>query len=273
MSLQKFSKGSKNMVHVSEEKDLTIQRRAKISEMLEQDGQVQVLTLSKLFGVSPVTIRNDLAQLEKKNILIRTRGGAIRPQRVGIDFKLHEKTKRNFKQKQAIGLKAAELIQDGDTIILDSGSTTMEIAKHLGQFNELTVITNALNIAQLLAEYKNIRVIVPGGILRKNALSLVGPMAENAIRNYYCDKFFLGVDGIDAGYGVSTPNAEEAYLNRIMIEISRETYVVTDSSKFKKRSFAFIAPMDKIHYVITDHNIPENEKTTLEKNGVQVILV
>jgi len=255
------------------EKELTIQRRAKILEMLERDGQVQVLTLSKMFNVSPVTIRNDFAQLEQKNMLIRTRGGAIRPQRVGIDFKLNEKAKKNFKQKQAIGRQAAGLIQNGDTIILDSGTTTMEIAKNLCDFQELTVITNALNIAQQLADCKNIRVIVPGGILRKNALSLVGPMAENAIRNYYCDKFFLGVDGIDSQYGVSTPNAEEAYLNRIMIDIAREVYVVTDSSKFKKRSFAFIAPMDKIHAVITDKNIPPDEKENLGKIGVQVILV
>ncbi len=261
------------MSPTNNEKDLTIQRRAKIIKMLEQEGQVQVPTLSRLFNVSPVTIRNDLAQLEQKNMLIRTRGGAIRPQRVGIDFKLNEKAKKHFKEKQAIGRKAAELIQDGDTIILDSGTTTMEIAKNLCDFQNLTVITNALNIAQQLADCKNIRVIVPGGILRKNALSLVGPMAESAIRNYYCDKFFLGVDGIDAQYGVSTPNAEEAYLNRIMIELARETFVVTDSSKFKKRSFAFIAPMSKIHYVITDKNIPEDEKANLEKAGLQVILV
>jgi DeoR family transcriptional regulator of aga operon len=269
-----FRKEMKEMSHLNgNDKDLTIERRAKILEMLERDGQVQVLTLSKMFDVSPVTIRNDLAQLEQKNMLIRTRGGAIRPHRVGIDFKLNEKAKKHFKEKQAIGRKAAELIREGDTIILDSGTTTMEIAKNLCDFKELTVITNALNIAQQLADCKNIRVIVPGGILRKNALSLVGPMAESAIRNYYCDKFFLGVDGIDASYGVSTPNAEEAYLNRIMIELARETFVVTDSSKFKKRSFAFIAPMKKIHFVITDKNIPEDELETLTKSGIQVILV
>ena len=254
-------------------RQLTVQRLAKILEMIEREGQVQVGRLSKIFKVSGVTIRNDLAHLEKKNLLIRTRGGAIRPQRVAVDFKITEKAQKHFKEKQAIGRKAAELIQDGDTIILDSGTTTLEIAKNLGQIKELTVITNALNIAHLLADFTNIRVIVPGGILRKNALSLVGPTAENAIKNYFCDKLFLGVDGIDADFGISTPNVEEAYLNRIMIEISREVFVVTDSSKFNKRSFAFIAPMEKIHTVITDKNIPSGEKEKLEKMGVQILLV
>jgi len=148
----------------------------------------------------------------------------------------------------------------------------MEIAKNLGHFKDLTVITNALNIARQLAEYPNIRVIIPGGILRKNALSMVGPTAESAIRNYFCDKLFLGVDGIDAQYGISTPNVEEAHLNRVMIEISREVIVVTDSSKFTRRSFAFIAPMDKVHMVITDHSIPDSEKERLENAGVELVV-
>ncbi len=261
------------MAGAEKDREMTVQRRAKILELIEQQGQVQVSALSNAFKVSSVTIRNDLAHLEKKNLLIRTRGGAIRPQRVAVDFKITEKAQKHFKEKQAIGRKAAELIQDGDTIILDSGTTTLEIAKNLGHFRELTVITNALNIAHLLADFQNIRVIVPGGILRKNALSLVGPTAESAIKNYFCDKLFLGVDGIDADFGISTPNVEEAYLNRIMIEISREVFVVTDSSKFNKRSFAFIAPMNQIHTVITDHNIPSTEKEKMEKIGVQVIEV
>lgn len=261
------------MAGFEKDREMTVQRRAKILELIEQQGQVQVSALSDAFKVSSVTIRNDLAHLEKKNLLIRTRGGAIRPQRVAVDFKITEKAQKHFKEKQAIGRKAAELIEDGDTIILDSGTTTLEIAKNLGRFRELTVITNALNIAHLLADFQNIRVIVPGGILRKNALSLVGPTAESAIKNYYCDKLFLGVDGIDADFGISTPNVEEAYLNRIMIEISREVFVVTDSSKFNKRSFAFIAPMNAIHTVITDQNIPLAEKEKLEKIGVQVLTV
>lgn len=251
---------------------IVLDRRARVLDLLETQGQVKVAELSKMFKVSEVTIRNDLTQLEKKGLLIRARGGAIRSQGVGVDYALNVKAKKFFKEKRAIGLKAAELVNEGDTIILDSGSTTMEIARNLGHFRELTVITNALNIARQLAEFPNIKIIMPGGILRKKALAMVGPSAETAIRNYFCDKLFLGVDGIDPHYGISTPNVEEAHLNRIMIEISREVIVVTDSSKFGKRSLALITPMNKVHTVITDSGISRDDITSLTNAGVHVIV-
>jgi len=198
--------------------------------------------------------------------------GAIRSQGVGVDYALNVKAKKCFKEKKAIGAKAAELINEGDTIILDSGSTTMEIAKNQGHFRELAVITNALNIARQLAEFPNIKIIMPGGILRKKALAMVGHSAEIAIRNYFCDKLFLGVDGIDPQYGISTPNVEEAHLNRIMIDISREVVVVTDSSKFGKRRLALITAMKKVHIVITDPGISDSDKELLINGGVKVVI-
>lgn len=254
-------------------KDMTLDRRAKIIEKLETTGQVKVLELSIEFNVSDVTIRNDLAQLEEKGLLIRSRGGAMKPQRVGIDYKLFEKSKRNLKEKQAIGKKAAELLNEGDTIIIDSGSTAMEVAKNLSRFENITVITNALNIASQLAAYDKIKMIMLGGMLRHNSLSLIGPIAETSLKNYYCDKLIIGVDGIDSQYGISTPNIEEAQLNRLMIDISKEVIIITDSSKFLRRSFAFIAPMTDVDIVITDTNIPKEELQRLENLGVKVILV
>lgn len=137
----------------------------------------------------------------------------------------------------------------------------------------LTVITNALNVATLLAEYKNINVIVPGGILRKNSLSLIGILAEKGFKDYFCDKVFLGVDGFDLDFGISTPSPEEAHLNQIMIEISKEVIVLTDSSKFERRGFAFIASLNKINTVVTDKGIRPEHKVKLEGMGVKVILV
>ena len=256
----------------SRDMSVSLDRRAKIIEYLELRGQVKVTDLSDEFKVSEVTIRNDLAQLEEKGLLIRSRGGAIKPQRVSIDYKLYEKSKKNFKEKQAIGKKAAELINDNDTIIIDSGSTTMEVAKNLSQFSNLTVITNALNIASQLVEFNNIKVIMLGGLLRNNSLSLIGPIAENSIKNYFCDKLIIGVDGIDSTYGITTPNIEEAQLNRLMINISKEVIVVTDSSKFLRRSFAFIAPASDIDTVITDSNIPKEEYERLVNAGVKVLI-
>ena len=250
----------------------TINRRVKILEVLNSEGQVTVSELSKKFNVSEVTIRNDLSHLEGKDLLIKTRGGGLKTQRVGIDQHLNDKAKINSKEKQAIGNKAAELINDNDTIIIDSGTTTIEIVKNVGRIKNLTVITNALNIAsQLIPD--EIKVILLGGILRTSSLSLIGPIGENSIKNFYCDKCFLGVDGIDSQSGIYTPNLEEAHLNRLMIEASKEVIIVTDSSKFKRKSFAHIAPITKVNLVVTDSKIPEDEFKNLQNAGIKVILV
>ncbi|PSR56247.1 DeoR/GlpR transcriptional regulator [Adhaeribacter arboris] len=254
------------------DKKSTVKRRAFILEKLETDGQVDVNTLSSELQVSEVTIRNDLSKLEEKNMLIRARGGAIKLDRVGIDFALSDKNKQHYEEKKNIGQAAAQLVEEGDTIILDSGTTTLEIAKNLQKFTDLTVITNALNVANQLAEHKNANVIIPGGFLRKNSLSLVGSTAEESFRNYFCDKLFLAVDGLSTTHGLSTPNVEEAHLNRIMIQISKKVIVVADSSKFLKRSFAFIAPITEIDVVVTDAGILLEEQKKLENMGIQVII-
>jgi DeoR family transcriptional regulator of aga operon len=255
------------------EANTTVGRRAAIIKTLQADGQVSVSGLSRQYRVSEVTIRNDLTQLEKKNLLIRTRGGAFKKDLVAADIDISEKQRRHHDEKELIGIKAAALIHDGETIILDSGSTTVEIAKNLGSHKELSVITNALNIASILAGHSDLRVIMPGGFLRHNSLSLVGYPAEENLRNYRCDKLFLGVDGIDATYGLSTPNIEEAHLNRLMIEVVKEVIVVTDSSKFRRKSFAFIASMDKVHTIVTDKGIPDSEYRTFLEMGIKIHLV
>jgi DeoR family transcriptional regulator, aga operon transcriptional repressor len=250
----------------------TISRRVKILEVLNSEGQVTVSELSKKFNVTEVTIRNDLSHLAGKELLIKTRGGGLKAQRVGIDQHLNDKAKINSREKQAIGKKAAELIKDNDTIIIDSGTTTIEIAKNLSRIKNLTVITNALNIASQLIR-DEIKVILLGGILRTASLSLIGPIGENSIKNFFCDKCFLGVDGIDSQSGIYTPNLEEAHLNRMMINTSKEVIIVTDSSKFKRKSFAHIAPITKVNMIVTDSKIPEDELKNLQSMDIKVILV
>lgn len=251
----------------------TVGRRVLILEKLDSKGQVDVISLSKELGVSEVTIRNDLTRLEQKNMVIRARGGAIKVDRVGMDFSLSDKNKQHLEEKLRIGKAAASLIESGDTIILDSGTTTMEITKNISHLESLTVITNALNIANKLAEHEKVNVIVPGGFLRKNSLSLVGATAEESFKNYFCDKLFIAVDGLNTTHGLSTPNVEEAHLNRVMISISKQVIVITDSSKFHKRSFAFIAPLSAVDVVITDTGIPPEEHKKLETAGIKVIIV
>lgn len=251
----------------------TIKRRSFIMQQLEANGQVSVNDLSTMFGVSEVTIRNDLAKLEKKNLLIRARGGAMRITRVGTDIELSDKQRIHFLEKQKIGKLAASLVNDGDTIIIDSGTTTMEVARNLTHVKDLTVITNALNIAIQLAKLKTINVIVPGGIVRNESQSLVGSNSTDSFRNLYCDKLFLGVDGFDTTYGLSTPNIEEAHLNQTMIEVSKQVITTADSTKFQRRSLAHICPISKIHTLVTDSGINKNLKKELEKNGIKVLTV
>lgn len=206
-------------------------------------------------------------------MLIRTRGGAIKKKPVNFDLSLNQRLKRNYKEKQAIGLKAVSIIKEGDTIVMDSGSTTLEIAKNLGHFKKLRLITNSLPIAEEVITFKGVEVIIMGGILRQEMRSLVGSMTQLNLQNYYCDTAFIGTDGIDSEHGISTPVIEEATLCQTMMKISKKVVVVTDSSKFKRRRFAKIADVSAIDTIITDKNIPQEEVDKLVDKSIELILV
>ena len=251
----------------------TLDRRVKIINLLESKGQVKISQLSNQFKVSEVTIRNDLKHLQDKGLIFRTRGGGISTHNLNLDIKISQKVKINSKEKQLIGQKAASLIKENETIMLDSGTTTIEIAKNLNSFKSITVVSNALDIVNQLIDKSNVQIIMLGGFYRAPSNSLIGPIAEANTSNIFCDKLFLGVDSISSEFGVSTPLIEEAQLNRLMINISKEVIVVTDSSKFNRRGFALIAPISKINTLITDSGIPEVEKENLEKAGVKIIVV
>lgn len=255
------------------EKKTTLSRRKQILQRINDKGEVLINELSKEFEVSEVTIRNDLKQLEQKRVLVRARGGAMKMNNnVSLDQQISEKDKINFIEKAAIGKKAAELVKEGDTMIMDSGTTTAEIVKNLSGFNELTIITNALNIVNQLILLPNIKVIIPGGYLRRTSMSLVGPLAEKNFNKFYVDKVFLGVDGFDIHQGIFTPIFEEAYLNEIMIQVAREVILVADSSKFKRKSLAFIGPTNVIDTIVTDSGITNEDKRKLEDVGIRVII-
>ena len=242
------------------------ERRAQILQLLKSSPKILVSSLSQMFNISEVTIRKDLEELENRNLLIRVRGGAIRLPKLNIaeEQATTEKKRFHYREKRSIGRMAATLIQENDTIILDSGSTTMEIAKNLHSFKQLTIITNAIDIAIELSKYKRFNVILLGGHLRDSSLSMVGPIAENTL------KIFLGVDSFNLERGVSTPNIEEANINQTMITMVKETIAVFDSSKVYKKSFAFIAPVSKLSAIVTDNNMPPDIKTQIKKMGVKL---
>lgn len=250
-------------------------RRAKILQLLEQNAVVRVTELSHSTGISEVTIRKDLNILQRRNLLIRTHGGAMRKpvDNQNEDTAVDKKRMFNFREKQRIGIEAAKLISDGDFIMLDSGTTTLEVAKNLERFHNLHIVTNAMNIAEELLKYKRFDVILLGGTVRVNSLSTVGPLALSDMRNFTGYKLFLGVDSFSLENGVSAASLEEALLNQNMIQQAQQVIAVFDSSKFNRRSFVHIADAAQLHTIITDHAIPVGLTSKLKSLGIDVRLV
>jgi len=251
----------------------TTERRDEIVRLVIEKGRVTVKDSSEMFDVSAVTIRNDLNFLEKKGLVHRAYGGALRWDTVSFDTAIREKEKLNAEEKARIGKAASKLINNGDSIIIDSGTTTMEIAKNIQGKKDLTVMTNAINIAIELASVAGIKLMLTGGTLRETSFSLVGPQAEEVLKEFYFDKVFLGVDGFDMEYGLTTPNILEAQLNRLMVNRARETIVVVDSSKFARRSLSQIVKPVDIAVVITDNKISEEYKRKIEEMDIELVIV
>ena len=249
------------------------ERHVVILKRLQEHGYVTVSDLSERLGVSEVTIRKDLEKLEKRNLLYRTHGGANLRNPYVLDRPLNEKVTLYAEEKNRIGQAAAQLVAERDYIILGSGTTMTQVARHLPEAPELTVITSAMNVALEIAHLRGIETLMLGGIVRPSSKSVVGPYAEEMIEEYACDKLFLGVDGFEIAYGLTTANAAEARLNRAMINASQRIIIVTDSSKFGQRSFRRICTVDVIHRVITDAAVKTSIVEALEEQGIIVDVV
>ena len=252
-------------------------RRSAILQQVREDSSVNVSQLSKQFGVSEVTIRKDLKILKERKLLVRVHGGAIMSVRANKDESeernINFKSLVNSREKQAIGRAAAAHINDGDTILIDSGTTALEVAKNLDAFQDLTIITNSVTAMTEALKYKRFKVILLGGTVRESSNSTVGPLAESNLKLFYCDKLFLGVDSFSVDNGLSTPSVEEASTNQVMISRAREVIAVFDSSKVNKRALAFISSVDKINTVITDSHLPASVKSQLKSLRINVEIV
>ena len=254
---------------------LVEERRRKILDLVNKQARVTVEELVRRFAVSAVTVRGDLDALSRKGALIRSHGGALKRDGALQDVPINVKETLHHGEKVRIGHAAAQMIRDGETVMLDSGTTTAEVARHLKflKLKSLTVITNALNIAMELANLPHVRVIMIGGILRQMSYSLVGPHAEQTLRGLTADRLFLGVDGLDPEVGLTTPDILEAQLNAMMIRVAREVVVVADSSKFTRRSLSVIARLEEVHKVLTDDRVAPETVATLKARGIEVVVV
>lgn len=249
-----------------------LERHSIILELLREFGKVDVADLSSKLKVSAVTIRKDLDLLEEKKLLYRTHGGAILADPYIATRKVSEKEKLRPEVKRRIGLKAVELLSPQDALIIASGTTVQAFARCIENM-KLTVITSAMNVAMELLDKPDIEVIQLGGIIRHSSASAVSEYAIRMLDNFSCSKLFLGVDGIDPEYGLSTTHIQEACLNQAMIAAATKTIVLADSSKFGRRGFSKICNMSDIDWVITDSGISPKMLEAIEEQGVKVTIV
>ena len=251
------------------------ERRRETLKVLEEQKRVTVEDLAERFQVSAVTVRSDLEHLASEGFLVRSHGGAILPLGPQTEYPLQIKKTLHRAEKIRIGRAAAELIRPRQTVILDSGTTTAEVARAIKQTNleALTVITHALNIAQELVDAPNVSLIMIGGVLRHVSGSFVGPQAERMMSELHADHFFLAVDGLDPEAGPSTPDVLEAQLNAVMMRMAKQVTVITDATKLGRRSLSIIGDMGSIHRVITDDRVTEEMACQLRALGIEVLIV
>ncbi len=250
-------------------------RRRGIADYVRAHGSATVEELAARFGVSAVTVRADLETLAGEGALERTHGGALALRdgaAPALPFAL--RAEQRHEEKVRIARAAAAMIGDGDTVLLDSGTTTAELARELRQrpLHAITVVTNAINVAAELAEAAHVRVVMLGGVLQALSQSLVGPEAEAALARVRADLCFLGADGIDPDFGISTSDPLEAQLNRRMLAVSARSIALADASKLGRRSLAPIAPLASVAGIVTDASADADVVAACRAGGAEVWL-
>lgn len=248
------------------------QRHQEILAIIKQKKHITVSEMSKLLGVSEVTIRKDFNYLEDKKLIFRHHGGASLNNPYVVDLPISQKQNINTDEKNRIAEKAVSFIEENDVVILGSGTTVYNMINYLSKEKNITVITSSLIVAARLCEFHNITIIQLGGNIRYSSQSSVGPNAQEMMMQFFANKLFLGVDGIDEDFGVSTSNIEEAYLNQIMIKNATKTYILSDKSKFGKKGLGRICSLKDIDYLITDQPIEENFENVLKNFGVNIVI-
>ena len=249
------------------------ERKLKIVAYLQEHVRVSVQELCKMFQVSESTVRRDLQELEDVNLLKRTHGGAVCLENVNFEPSFIDKGDHFRKEKESIARKAAEFIQDGDTIVIDSGTTTFYLAKEIKRFSNLQVVTNSIILGQELQGTKGIEVVITGGTVRQNTLAMVGPIAEQSLSMLRVDKAFIATNGLDMKEGLTTPNVLEAATKAKMISIAKQVILLADHTKIGKVSFAKFADLSKVDICIVDDQVSADVVAKMQQSGICVYAV
>ncbi len=248
-------------------------RRRRIYELLREEGSARVSELSEAFGVSEPTVRSDLEWLENEGLVVREHGGAYLR---GMDTLVRTQTldhRENLAKKRIIGRRAAEFVQDNDTLILDSGSTTTEMAKHLLDRHNLSIVTNALNIALIVGSVPSFTIHVTGGEFKAPTLSLTGEQAALLLADVFVEKLFLATAGISLEAGLTYPGFSDLSVKRAMIRAAETVYLLADSSKIGRTSFAALGHLADVDILVTDSDIQAGDRQQLEAQGIEVVIV
>ena len=255
----------------------TDERRAAIVEWISKQQTVRVSDLSEELGISEVTIRRDLKFLEGAGVLRRTHGGAVSVPNTIAHRSHASKMQIRIAEKERIGQAAADMIRDGDRVVLDSGTTVLQVARHISMdilnTGRLTVITGSVPIISELGHWKGVHLIVVGGIYLPADEVLIGPQAIASLNGLHADKMFCGADGLSFSNGLTTSNLLEAEVDRAMVAASGEVIAVADSSKIGRIGLATIVPLNRLTRLITDTGAPGDFVAELRAQGVDVILV
>ena len=245
----------------------TSKRRQQISTLVQERGSVQVAPLAERFGVSMQTIRKDLHFLAKRGIAERSYGGAISAGPINVIAETPVETKRILRtdEKARIGMLAAAMVQPGDSVVLDSGTTTLQIAHHMPDHEDITVLTNDLDVVAALALKERITVVMLGGTLRRRNRAFYGTQTVGSLDDLHVDKLFLGVDGFDIERGITTHFEPEAMLNRKMVGAARQVIAVADQSKFGRVCLHRILNVDEIDDLVTDGTAPADIQAAAER--------
>lgn len=245
-------------------------RRKKILELINKNGSVRVTELSCLLNISEVTIRTDLADMENKGLLTRVHGGAISSYKPYYSMNINQRISTNQAQKKIIAKKIADMIEDNDTIMLNSGSTTLLVFRYIPENLNLNIITNSISIALEGATKPNFNIILLGGLINAKYQFTFGDDAIRQLKSYHADKFILSVDGIDFEYGFSSYFDKEVEIDRIMLEQSNINIVAADHSKFNRRAFTKIFDLSVCDYLVTEDGVPDALKNTLAKHSIKI---
>lgn len=243
-----------------------------IMNLLLQHDSMLVTELADKLNVSSVTIRKDLTELEKAQRLYRNHGKAILISPYAPNRSISEKEKYHTDEKQLIGNYGAQLVEPNDSIIIASGTTVHALARNLQPTSPLTVITSSIKVSEILSVSDFVTIIQLGGTLRHSSLSVVGNNAEEFLSLFACSKLFIGVDGIDLDFGITTTDMQEASLNRVMMRAAQKTIVLADSSKFGRRGFSKISSMEEVDHIITDSNVSPLIVKRIEEMGIQLTI-